>query len=143
MTQDPEELKALEEHDATHLPSDASRLLAQVRQNVEDPAHELQEESQAVHVVSRMPVIDHLRRTCASQVVLRVKECAGRTALHALTIRQYEARETSCTLQLVNCRSDVEIWDLAGRALSRAAIALVFVVIRNQSRTLTDTIAVG
>lgn len=47
---EPEELKVLDGHEETHDPLDASLLLAQVKQKVDDPAQVLQEESQAVQV---------------------------------------------------------------------------------------------
>ena len=47
VTQTLEELKVLDGQDETHLPPDASWLLEQVRQNVELPAQELHEASQA------------------------------------------------------------------------------------------------
>lgn len=50
-TQEPDELNVFEGQDVTHLPPDASWLLAQVRQNVDEPAHVLHDESQAVQVM--------------------------------------------------------------------------------------------
>lgn len=47
VVQIPDELKALDGHEDTHLPPDASWLLEHVRQNVELPTHVLQEASQA------------------------------------------------------------------------------------------------
>jgi hypothetical protein len=47
----PEELKVLEGQVATHEPEDASLLLAQVRQNVEDPEQVEQDASQVLQVL--------------------------------------------------------------------------------------------
>ena len=41
-------------HDETHSPSDASWLFAHVRQNVDDPAQVLQDESQAEMACKQM-----------------------------------------------------------------------------------------
>ena len=46
----PDELKVFEGQEATHFPPDASWLFAQVRQKVDEPAHVLQDESQATTV---------------------------------------------------------------------------------------------
>lgn len=47
----PDEEKELEGQEETHFPAEASWLLAQVRQNVDDPAHVPQDESHLVQVV--------------------------------------------------------------------------------------------
>lgn len=46
----PEELNVFDGHEETHFPPEANWLLVQVKQNVEEPAQVLQDESQAVHV---------------------------------------------------------------------------------------------
>ena len=52
--QAPEEEKVPAGQVATHLPFEASWLLLQVRQNVEDPKHVLHEESQATNHSKKM-----------------------------------------------------------------------------------------
>ena len=74
----PDELKEFEGQDATHFPFEASWLFAQVKQNVEDPAQELQDESHAVQATIQQRGGELGRRmlTSARNVVLGVKERA-------------------------------------------------------------------
>ncbi|EED78376.1 predicted protein [Postia placenta Mad-698-R] len=72
---EPEELKVLDGHEETHDPLDASLLLAQVKQKVDDPAQVLQEESQAMTEVLVHCSYQNLgKHTGASQVIRRAQE---------------------------------------------------------------------
>lgn len=86
--QEPDELNVFEGHEATHLPLEASWLLAQVRQKVDDPAHELHDESQARAVMSSCMVgAEDRRLTGTGHVILGAKEGSRWTALDALSLR--------------------------------------------------------
>lgn len=100
-------------------------MFAHVKQNVDDPAQVPQEESQAVEDQRRQgsspsDTIVNNKLTCASNVVLRIKERAGRATLNTLAFRQHESREATTALHLIYRRRDVEGRVLAGRALRRA-----------------------
>ena len=109
--------------DATHLPPEASWLLAQVRQNVDDPAQVPQDESHAVKRGHQtcLETRANVRLTGTSNIVLGVEERPSGASFNAFALGKHEAGQTTGALHLVDRRRDIEAGVFAARALGRTS----------------------